>query len=155
MGSATKYFLGMQNKIVEKLRDYFEKRDEILMAFLFGSWAKGWEGIESDMDIAVYFKPEVDMVEWEKTNSYYGTEKQIWREIERLVEREVDLLVLNRAAPSVADNALRGTPVIIKDRGFYLDFLLRITSEAIDFRQWVESYWRLKERMKHATFTGR
>jgi len=145
----------MQNKIVEKLRDYFEKRDEVLMAFLFGSWAKGREGIESDMDIAVYFKPKVDIVEWEKTDSYYETEKQIWREVERIVEREVDLLVLNRAAPSVADNALRGTPVIIKDRGFYLDFLLRITSEAIDFRQWVESYWRLKEQMKHATLTRR
>jgi len=145
----------MQNKIVEKLRDYFEKRDEVLMAFLFGSWAKGREGIESDMDIAVYFKPKVDIVEWEKTDSYYETEKQIWREVERIVEREVDLLVLNRAAPSVADNALRGTPVIIKDRGFYLDFLIRITSEAIDFRQWVESYWILKEQMKHATLTRR
>ena len=38
----------MQNKIVEKLRDYFGKRDEISMAFLFGSWAKGQEGIESE-----------------------------------------------------------------------------------------------------------
>ena len=47
----TKSKAKMQNKIVEKLRDYFEKRDEILMAFLFGSWAKGQEGIESKLGI--------------------------------------------------------------------------------------------------------
>lgn len=34
-----------------------------------------------------------------------------------------------------------------------MDFLLRITSEAIDFRQWVESYWNLKERIKHGVST--
>jgi len=72
----TKSKAKMQNKIVEKLRDYFEKRDEILMAFLFGSWAKGQEGVESDMDIAVYFKPKADIVEWEETGSYYETEKK-------------------------------------------------------------------------------
>jgi len=107
----TKSKAKMQNKIVEKLRYYFEKRDEILMAFLFGSRAKGQEGIESDMDIAVYFKPKPDIVEWEETGSYYETEKQIWIEVEMIVESEVDLLVLNRAAPSVADNALRGIPI--------------------------------------------
>jgi len=150
-----KFKAKMQNKNVEKLRAYFENRDEVLMAFLFGSWAKGQEGIESDMDIAVYFKPKVDIVEWEETDSYYETEKQIWMEVERIVGREVDLLVLNRAVPGVADNALRGIPIIIKDRSCYMDFLLRITSEAIDFRQWVESYWRLKEQMKHGNITGR
>jgi len=72
-----------------------------------------------------------------------------------IVESEVDLLVLNRAAPSVADNALRGIPIIIKDQNIYMDFSIRVTSEAIDFRQWVESYWRLKEQMKHGTLTGR
>ena len=72
-----------------------------------------------------------------------------------IVESEVDLLVLNRAAPSVADNALRGIPIIIKDQNIYMDFLVRVTSEAIDFRHWVESYWRRKEEMKHGTSTGR
>ena len=72
----------MQNKVVEVLRDYFEKRDEILMAFLFGSWAKDQEGMESDMDIAVYFKSKADTMEWELTDSCYETEKQIWIDVE-------------------------------------------------------------------------
>lgn len=139
----------------EKLRDYFKARDEISMAFLFGSREKGREVVESDMDIAVYFKPERDIVGLEQADFYYETENQIWREVESIVEREVDLLVLNRAAPNVADSALKGVPIIIKDRNLYLDLLLRVTSEAIDFRDWVESYWRLKEQMKHGSVTRR
>lgn|GEM_PF-6425670 len=46
------------NRIVERLRSYFEKRTDIVMAFLFGSWAKGHEGAESYIDIAVYFRQE-------------------------------------------------------------------------------------------------
>ncbi len=143
------------NRIVEKLGNYFEKRDDIVMAFLFGSWAKGHEGTESDIDIAVYFKPENNILEWESTDSQYESEREIWLDIERIVEKDVDLLVLNRAAATVADSALRGYPIIIKDRNLYMDFLLRITSEAIDFRQWVEGYWRSKEQRRHGAAATR
>jgi hypothetical protein len=77
--------------------------------------------------------------------------KKIWLEIEKIVDKEVDFLVLNRAPATVADAALRGIPVVIKDRKNYIDFLLRVTSEAIDFRQWVDGYWKLRERRKHET----
>ena len=143
------------NRIVEKLGKYFEKRDDIVMAFLFGSWAKGHEGTESDIDIAVYFKPENNILEWESADSQYESEREIWLDIERIVEKDVDLLVLNRAAATVADSALRGYPIIIKDRNLYMDFLLRITFEAIDFRQWIDGYWTLKEQRRHGAATRR
>lgn len=137
-----------RNKIVIQLRDYFEQREEVLMSFIFGSWAKNQEGLESDLDIAVYFKPKTNILEWQG-DSYFETERKIWLEIEKVVKREVDLLVLNRAPVTVADTALRGIPVVIKDRKSYIDFLMRVTSEAMDFRQWVDEYWKLKERRKH------
>jgi len=62
---------------------------------------------------------------------------------------EVDFLVLNRAPATVADTALKGLPIVIKDRKRYMDFLLRVTSEAIDFREWVEGYWRIKEKRRY------
>ena len=143
------------NRIVEKLGNYFEKRDDIVMAFVFGSWAKGHEGTESDIDIAVYFKPENNILEWESTDSQYESEREIWLDIERIVEKDVDLLVLNRAAATVADSALKGYPIIIKDRNLNMDFLLRITSEAIDFRQWIDGYWTFKEQRRHGAATRR
>lgn len=143
------------NDIVGRLKGYFEKRKDISMAFLFGSWAKCQGGIDSDVDIAIYFEPKGNVLEWEKTDFRSDDEKSIWLDIEKIIEKEVDLLVLNRAAPTIADSALKGIPIIIKNRNLYMEFLLRITSEAIDFRQWVESYWNFKEKMKHGVTTRR
>lgn len=140
------------DKILERLKVYFEKRDDISFAYLFGSWAKQQEGIDSDVDIAIYFEPKGNY-EWERTDFRSDSEKSIWLDIEQIIEREVDLLILNRATPTIADSALRGIPIIIKNHNVYMDFLLRITSEAIDFRQWIESYWNLKEKMKHGVTT--
>jgi predicted nucleotidyltransferase len=140
---------GDKEKILSWLRDYFEKKEKVLMAFLFGSWAKNLEVIESDMDIAVFFKPGTGVLESHGTESYYEIEKQIWAEIEKIAGIEVDLLVLNRAPATVADSALRGIPLVIKDRNCYMDFLLKTTSEAIDFREWVEGYWRLKAKRRY------
>ena len=46
------------------LKEYFERRDDIAFAFLFGSGAKGRVRKEGDIDIAVYFWPEKG-IEWE------------------------------------------------------------------------------------------
>ena len=143
-----------KNEILRKLRDYFEQREEILISFVFGSWANNQEGFESDLDIAVYFKPKTNILEWQ-ADSYFESERKIWLEIERIVKREVDFLVLNRAPATVADVALRGIPLVIQDRKSYMDFLLRVTSEATDFREWVDGYWKLKERRKHETSARR
>ena len=139
----------LENEILMELKEYFEKSDDIAMAFLFGSWAKGECGPDSDMDIAIYFNPRAGVLEWENEDAYYEGEHRIWVEIERIVQSEVDLLVLNRAPAIVADSALKMVPIIIKDRSLYIDFLLRITSEAIDFREWIEGYWSLKERRRY------
>jgi len=114
------YFHNKKEGIISALRDYFKKREDVLMAFLFGSWIKDRESGESDIDIAVYLKPKRNILEWQSDN-YYESEHQIWREIEKIVK---------------------------KDRKFYMDFLLRITSEAIDFREWVEAFWMEKEKRK-------
>lgn len=139
------------NMMMERLKEYFAKRDDVVMAFLYGSWAKGQEGIDSDVDIAIYFEPRSRILEWEDPDIHYDSENRIWLDLERIVEREVGLLILNRAAPTVADSALRGNPIIIKDRNLYMDFLLRITSEAIDVREWIEGYWKYKQERRHGS----
>lgn len=135
------------NKLVETLKRYFEKRDEILMVFLFGSFTKGTSRGLSDIDIAIYFRPESGSLEWEEFDARYGTEDEISLDLERLLNRNVDLIVLNRARASIASSAIRGVPIVIKDRGLYLDYMLRVTAEAEDYREMVEDYWKIKRKM--------
>jgi len=43
----------IDGKLLERLKNYFERRDDISFAFLFGSAARGRVRREGDVDIAV------------------------------------------------------------------------------------------------------
>ena len=76
------------------LKNYFENRKDIAFAFLFGSQARGLATSLSDVDIAVYFYPEKrHPVEYEEEVFHEG-EDEIWADLERLLKKEVEVLVL-------------------------------------------------------------
>jgi len=119
------------------LKDYFQDRTDIAFAFLFGSQARGQATRLSDVDIAVYFYPEKrHPIQFEEEVFYKG-EDDIWAELERMLHKEVELLVLNRVSSSVAASAIRGIPLAINDWGLYIDFMEVVTEEAEDFREMI------------------
>jgi predicted nucleotidyltransferase len=129
---------------LKRIKDYLFKRQEICMAFVFGSEASRSAGSESDLDIAVYFTPTRGEIEWE-SQTQYPEEDRIWLDIEKLAGKDVDLLILNRAASTIADTVLReGKPLFIRDEKIYLDFLLRVSLEAEDYRDFVEDFYKMK-----------
>ena len=131
---------------LNKIRDYLFKRHEISMAFLFGSEANSSPGLESDLDIAIYFRTTHGEIEWESPTRY-PTEDRIWLDLERLAGKEVDLLVLNRAPATIVDTVLReGKPLFIRDRKTYLDLLIPVSQEAEDYRDFIEDFYRIKYR---------
>ena len=127
----------METNLIENLKEYFSQREDIAFAFLYGSQAKGYANRLSDVDIAVYFYPlERHPVEFEK-EVFYDGENEIWGDLQRLLKKEVELLVLNRVSASIAASAIRGVPLVIKDWGLYFDFMEVIISEAIDFNEFI------------------
>lgn len=46
------------NIAINNLKEYFEKNDDVVMAFMFGSRSKQNVRLSSDWDIAVYFTPK-------------------------------------------------------------------------------------------------
>ncbi|GFP32805.1 hypothetical protein HKBW3S42_01113 [Candidatus Hakubella thermalkaliphila] len=128
--------------ILDLLKDYLEGRKDVAFAFLFGSAARGKLRKEGDIDIAVYFWPEKD-IEWEAFDKRYKGESSIALDLERLLKKEVDLVVLNRARAVLADEIVRkGKPIIIKDRGIFMNFLCIVSDEAEYVRNWFETYYR-------------
>ncbi len=121
--------------MLAELKHYFSTRSDIAFSFLFGSYARGTAGSLSDIDIAVYFYPDQRYpIEYEE-EVYYDSEDETWADLERLLGREVELLVLNRVSASVSATAIRGIPLVINDWGLYLDFMEVVTREAEDYRQ--------------------
>ena len=127
----------IQNVDFEGLRRYFATRQEVAFAFLYGSHAKGTATKRSDVDIAVYFHPRRrHPVEFEE-EVFYPAENEIWGDLERIVNKEVELLVLNRVPATVAVNAIKGRSLIIKDWNLYLDFLEIATDVVEDFAEFM------------------
>jgi predicted nucleotidyltransferase len=121
----------------ERLRGYFATRHEVPFAFLYGSHARGTATKRSDADIAVYFHPRRrHPVEFEE-EVFYPAENEIWGDLDRLLGKEVELLVLNRAPAMVAVSAIKGIPLIIRDWNLYLDFFEIATDVAEDFAEFV------------------
>lgn len=137
----------LPNKI-EALIQYFQKESSVILAFLFGSRAKGSEAGISDWDIAVYFKPR-EYLEIETEADYPG-ENKIWSDLIDFLETDsVDFVVLNRARASLIYNVLRtGTPLIIRDRRLYLDLLCKVSYEAVEWWDFVSDFWKISEKAK-------
>ena len=130
---------------IQKLKEYFEKREDVVMAFLFGSQVTGRTRKDSDWDIAVYFKPAV-YGELEAHREFPQL-SHIWEDVEHLTEASVDLLVLNRAKPSLVFSVLnKGTLLTIKNHTLYLQLLIKTHYEAVDFWNFVYDFWNIRER---------
>lgn len=122
-----------QQEIIRRLQTYFSARPEVVLVFLFGSRAKNTARAGSDWDLGVYFVPE--------TNS--ANEHKVWSDVERITGAETDLVTLNRAPVNVAWSIARQTPLVVKDRRKYLDFLIRTSHEANDWYRTAEDYHRV------------
>ena len=123
--------------MIDRLKEYFSGRKEVAFAFLYGSQAKGYATNRSDVDIAVYFYPEKrHPIECEE-EVFYPTEDEIWGDLERILQKEVELLVLNRVSASVAASAIRGTRIVINDWDLYIDFMEVITDIAEDYAEFI------------------
>lgn len=133
---------------IKLLKEYFKKRQNVVMAFLFGSQAKGAQKSFSDWDIAVYFKP-YQYCELE-TREEYTDEDIILGEIKSILKTDnVDFLVLNRARPSLVFSILNsGSPLAAKDRKLYLKLLIKTQYEAIDYWNFTKEFFEIGERAR-------
>lgn len=132
---------------IKLLKKYFEKEPQVILAFLFGSRAKEKEMRESDWDIGIYFKPK-EYLELETEFDY--PEEGMWSDLVDILESDnVDLVILNRARPDLVYSVLKsGVPLVIKDKGLYLDLLCKTSYEAIDWWDFVNEFWKISEKVK-------
>ena len=138
-----------REQMIKKLKEYFEKREDVAMAFLFGSQAKGYARKVSDWDIGVYFVPaRAGAIELESGRDYPESHN-LWGDLEKITGSSVDLVVLNRAAPPLVFSVINnGIPLAVKNRALYLRLLLKTHYEAIDFWQFTQDFWRIRERSR-------
>jgi uncharacterized protein YutE (UPF0331/DUF86 family)/predicted nucleotidyltransferase len=131
------------------LKEYFAQKDDVLMAFVFGSYARGQEMAESDFDVAVYFKAEKGAMEHKCDLDIEG---QIWSDVSAIVKKEVDLVCLNNAPASLVSSVItEGIPLVNKDKKLFWEIYLKSSSEAEDFYHFVRDFYDISKNSKSLT----
>ena len=99
-------------------------RNDFLLVFLFGSFAKACSTDESDVDVAIMF---------EKVPDFYEV-SDLKDQLASHIGREVDILVLNTASPIIRLQVLKYGQLIKKDEKVYNDYFVRTLNEYSDLK---------------------
>jgi len=115
----------MIEDIASALNEYFRDKEEILLAFIFGSAVSGRLTENSDVDIAILFSimPEFHEV------------LNITDEISGIINKEVDIVVLNDSSPVIRMQVLKNGKLIKrKDAVIYNNFYVKTVKEYDDLK---------------------
>jgi uncharacterized protein len=126
--------------IVQRLREYFAAgHDDVAAVYLFGSFARGKAKATSDVDIAVLYRGEPD-------TSHLESAIRMADELFYLVDRKVDVVVLNHAPPDLSHEVLRrGELVMERDPSLRIAFEVRARNAFFDLLPTLARYRRIPE----------
>ncbi|MBI5235870.1 MAG: nucleotidyltransferase domain-containing protein [Deltaproteobacteria bacterium] len=113
---------------IKRVLEELQREGAILLAYLYGSYAKGKAHLRSDIDIAVYLNSQDEDARIEAVDR-----------ILMASDKEVEILFLDDGdeSPFVIQEALKGRPLIEPDRDKLYELSDRVLheSEGIRFRR--------------------
>lgn len=122
----------MQGQAVKYLKIFFKKENKVLAAYLFGSYARGGQTAESDIDIAVLLSDS------SKNLQYY---LHLVNEVSKVLGDKVDLVILNTAPPILKHQVIKhGKLVYCKDEEARIRFEAWAQDEYLDFSRAIARY---------------
>ncbi len=127
--------------IVEKCKNVLMKYENILFAYIFGSYAKGNMRADSDVDIGIYLKEEMNIEEYLK----------IRMDLTKICKRQVDLVVLNAATPLLKYEIYKNNILLFtRDRTIESNYKVKTLFEYNDIKRYLDmSYKKTIERLKN------
>ena len=121
--------------------DYLTSRDDIVFAYLFGSYAKRKQTHLSDIDIAVYMKYD---------NQAFDQKLEILSDLSKKLEADdIDLVILNKAPISLLTKIL-ANKVILIDK----DPHVRHAFESLNMRKGFDFSFFENQIMEQRFFNG-
>lgn len=116
------------------LREYFGCQNGLAAAWLFGSVARGVDSPRSDVDVAVLYEGEPPL-------NRYGRPFELEGELQELLGRDVDVVVMNRAPVDLIHRILRDGDLLIEpNRSCRIAFEVRSRNEYFDLLPHLQRY---------------
>ena len=115
----------MDENNINNLAKFLEKDDEVLLAFIFGSFASNKIKKDSDLDIAVLYR---------KPPQGFNVLNAI-NDLSKIAGREVHLAILNNASPLLKHQVMKNKiNLAIKDRNLFVKFREKTISEYDEYK---------------------
>ena len=126
-----------RDEVIERIGAYFAREgDGIVCAYVFGSLGRGTARTDSDIDVAV-------LLEVPPAATLAGCGLRLEGDLERVLGREVDLVVLNGAPIDLVHRVLRdGVLAFEADAAARVRFEVRARNEYFDLRPVLDRYRR-------------
>lgn len=120
--------------ILEPLRASLLDTAGVVTAYLFGSMARGDAGAESDVDVAI-------LLDHQPPPSLASMPLDLEARLERLLDRPVQIVVLNQAPPDLVHRVLRDGRILVdRDRPRRLRFEVQARNEYFDIAPILRRY---------------
>lgn len=121
---------------VAAMAGYLSTVPEVVMGFLFGSYARGQSRLDSDVDCAVLLADDVP------AESYFDLRLRVMDGLARSIGRDdVDLVVLNEVPLALAYRVLRdGRLLFCRDHAAYVRYRVRTLNLYFDFAPLLERH---------------
>ena len=130
--------------IAKKCKDILIEYDNIIFAYIFGSYVENNLKVHSDIDIAIFLEEKLD------SDVYL----EIKRKLSDMVKREVDLVILNEAPPLLKYQIYRNNILLFtRDRTIESNHKVKTLFEYNDMKRYLDLSYdktikRLKEEVK-------
>jgi len=123
----------LQEQTTRHLEILFSEENRVLAAYLFGSYARGSQTTESDIDVAVLLSDAP-----QKMLEYY---LHLVNELSQVLGSEIDLIILNTAPPLLKHQTIKhGKLVYCRDEKARIQFEARAQDEYLDFSRALKRY---------------
>lgn len=137
--------------LIAKLAPAISAKPEIIFAYLFGSVAKGTASHKSDVDVAVFLDPSVELNE-----EGFGYLSILTEELSALLGTRVDVVILNSAKIVLKHQVLKsGLLIYTKSNEARRTFHERTIREYLDFKPALQVHREyMHKRLLNGTFGG-
>ncbi len=133
-----------ESSMLDKMRHVFSGHDEIVAAYLFGSYAEGHARSDSDIDIGLLLS--------DNSNAGAMYPVHIAGELEDAAgtKQEMDVRILNNGTLRFLHQVLKGKLLFCRDDKKRIDFETSTIDRYLDFKPFLDDYDRMrKERLSH------
>ncbi len=124
------------DQFIDSLHNYFENKSEILLAYLYGSFANGNITKLSDIDIGILITEEANKDRWYPI--------KLANEIEERFKpgRTIDIRILNQADPRFKFNVIKHKKrILVRNDDIRADFEANTLLEWYDVRYLFQHYY--------------